>query len=141
MSTKKITGDEGENQVIKLVPCPNCGKSLMLLPKDYPLYDLQCTGCFFRVQVKTNLCKPRKSVRGAGWGILEKALKVGVAMPPLILNFVWIENGTRKQKILFYPFIPKANLKIRCLPPPRETYRMYDYVGLDELPHFVLYDE
>lgn len=43
MSKNKISGDEGEQEIIDLVPCPNCKKKLMLLPENYPLYDLQCT--------------------------------------------------------------------------------------------------
>ena len=42
----------GEKVVVEKVPCPNCGKRLMPLPPNYPLYDLQCTGCLFRAQVK-----------------------------------------------------------------------------------------
>jgi hypothetical protein len=140
MSTKKSTGNDGEEQVVKLIPCPNCGKPLMRLPKDYPLYDLQCTGCLFRVQVKTNNSKPKKEVLGAGYNVLEKVLKVGIVMPPLILNFVWTEANVEKQKILFYPFIPKSHIKVRELK-ARPGYRMYNYINLDKLPYFVLYEK
>lgn len=37
MSNKK-TGDLGEKEIIKRVPCPNCKKKLMLLPPNYPLW-------------------------------------------------------------------------------------------------------
>ena len=57
--SNKVTGDIGELEVIKLVACPNCNRKLMLLPKGYPLYDVQCTGCSFRAQVKTNQSKRR----------------------------------------------------------------------------------
>lgn len=60
ISNNKINGNQGEQEVVDLVKCPNCGKDLMLLPTNYPLYDLQCTGCNFRAQVKTNRSKPKK---------------------------------------------------------------------------------
>ena len=48
MSKNKISGDAGELDVVEKVPCPNCGKKLMILPQNYPLYDVQCVGCNFR---------------------------------------------------------------------------------------------
>ena len=48
MSKNKESGDVGELEVVDLIPCPNCKKKLMLLLKNYPLYDVQCTGCSFR---------------------------------------------------------------------------------------------
>ena len=73
MSNKK-TGDKGEKEIVKLVKCPNCRKELMLLPTNYPLYDIQCTACQFRAQIKTNNWKPKSEVFGAGWDIMEKVL-------------------------------------------------------------------
>lgn len=139
----KISGDEGEQEIVDLVPCPNCNKKLMLLPKNYPLYDLQCTGCSFRVQVKTNKSKPKSEIFGAGWEIMDKVLKSGFMMPPLIANFKWSEKEVEKQRIIFYPFIPKANLKKRQLSPTarRANYKMFNYVGLDKLPHFILFEK
>ena len=66
MSNNKKAGDEGEKEVLNLVACPHCKKSLMQLPPNYPLYDLQCTGCSFRAQVKTNNSKPKDEIFGAG---------------------------------------------------------------------------
>jgi len=60
---------------MRLVPCPNCAKKLMSLPKNFPLYDIQCTGCSFRAQVKTNNSKPKNEIFGAGWDIMSKVLK------------------------------------------------------------------
>jgi len=140
MSNKKA-GDDGEKEVVQLIPCPNCGKELMLLPPNYPLFDLQCTGCSFRAQVKTNKGKPKKEIFGAGWQIMEKVLKSGYITPPLIVNFKWIEKKVEKQEIRFYPFVPKKNLKKYQLPPTarRANYWMFNYIGLDELPFFVLF--
>lgn len=142
MSNNKISGDAGEVEVIHLVPCPNCGKKLMALPHNYPLADVQCTGCFFRAQVKTNNSKPKKEILGAGWEIMEKVLKSGYTTPPLIANFKWDDKGGH-QEIRFYPFVPKANLKKYTLSPTarRANYKMFRYVGLDILPHFLFYQK
>ncbi len=137
MSKNQESGDLGESEVVKLVPCPNCGKSLMTLPKNYPLYDIQCTGCLFRAQVKTNNTKPKPVIFGAGWEIIDKVLKSGFITPPLIVNFKW----DFKQEIRFYPFVPKFNLKKRFTTikkSGRELW-MFNYIGLDKLPYFVLY--
>jgi hypothetical protein len=111
------------------------------LPPSYPLFDLQCTGCSFRAQVKTNNSKPKDVIFGAGWDIMEKVLKSGYAVPPLIANFKWTEKDEEKHEIRFYPFIPKANLIKRQLPPTarRANYKMFNYKGLESLPYFILY--
>ena len=143
MSGNKISGDVGELEVVDLVPCPNCKKPLMLLPKSYPLYDVQCTGCSFRAQVKTNNSKPKDSILGAGWDIMDKVLKSGIVTPPLIANFKWSEDGIPRQVIRFYPFVPKNHLKKYKLSESavRANYMMFRYVGLESLPHFVLLDK
>jgi len=137
----KQFGDEGEQDVVEKVPCPNCGKQLMLLPPSYPMNDVQCSGCNFRAQIKTNHSKPKSTIFGAGWDITEKVLKAGFMMPPLIANFVWTEDGVDRQEIKFYPFITKQNLKKRTLSPTarRANYKMFNYIGLDNLPSMVLY--
>ena len=139
--SNKQTGTKGEQEIVKLIPCPNCGKKLMLLPSGYPLYDVQCTACSFRAQVKTNRCKPKAVVFGAGWQIMNKVLKAGFITPPLFLNFKWTEKGKRKQEIRFYPFIPKKNLSKYKLSPQarRANYQMFRYVNLDKLPYFIVY--
>lgn len=143
MAGNKKSGDDGEKEVVDLVPCPNCKKALMLLPPNYPLYDIQCVGCSFRVQIKTNKSKPKKEIFGAGWQIMDKVLKSGYLVPPLITNFKWREKGEDRQEIRFYPFVPKTNLKKYQLPPTakRANYWMFNYVGLDELPFFVLFSK
>lgn len=139
----KQAGDFGENEVVEAIKCPNCLKKLMLLPTGYPLYDVQCTGCNFRAQVKTNLSKPKKEIFGAGWDIIDKVTKSGFITPPLITNFKWMESGKQKQVIRFYPFIPKTNLKKRKLSEfaQRKNYLMFNYIGLDKLPYFELYNK
>ncbi len=139
--SNKESGDIGEQEVVQLVPCPNCGKPLMLLPPNYPQVDVQCTSCIFRAQVKTNNSKPKATIFGAGWDIIDKTLKSGYLMPPLIANFKWQENGERHQEIRFYPFIPRSHLKPRQLPSTarRANYKMFNYVNLDKLPHLVVF--
>ena len=36
MSVNQKNGKIGEQEVVDLVSCPNCGKKLMLLPDNYP---------------------------------------------------------------------------------------------------------
>ncbi|MFA6278657.1 MAG: DpnI domain-containing protein [Candidatus Paceibacterota bacterium] len=141
MADNHPAGDEGEKEVVRLIPCPNCGKALMQLPKNYPLYDVQCTGCSFRAQVKTNKSKPKKEIFGAGWQIMEKVLKSGFITPPLIANFKWRDKAGSHQEIRFYPFVSKKNLKKHQLSAHarRANYWMFNYIGLDELPYFVLH--
>jgi len=141
MLKNKISGDLGEQEVINLVSCPNCHKKLMVLPRNYPLYDIQCTGCSFRAQVKTSASKPKAIIFGAGWQIMDKVLKSGFITPPIFVNFKWIDDGQAKQEIRFYPFVPKNNLKKYQLSSTarRANYWMFCYVGLDKLPYFVVY--
>lgn len=141
MDSNQGAGKIGEAEVIELVPCPNCGKKLMVLPPNYPLCDVQCTGCSFRAQVKTSLNKPKSVVFGAGWQIMNKVLKAGYMTPALFLNFKWIEKGKKKQEIRFYPFVPKKNLSNYKLSTTarRANYEMFTYVEMDKLPYFVVY--
>lgn len=141
MSKNQISGDIGELEVVEKVPCPNCGKGLMALPKNYPLYDVQCTGCLFRAQIKTNNTKPKPIIFGAGWDIIEKVMKSGYMVPPLITNFKWKDKEGEHQEIRFYPFVPKVNLKMHKLSPTarRANYKMFNYTGIDEIPFFTLF--
>ena len=141
MSKSKESGDKGELEVVELVKCPNCGKGLMKLPKNYPLYDIQCAGCLFRAQVKTNNSKPKPVIFGAGWDIISKVMKAGYMVPPLITNFKWKDNGENHQEIRFYPFVPKINLKMHQLSSTarRANYKMFNDIGIDEIPFFVLH--
>lgn len=141
MGLNKEYGDAGEREVVELIPCPNCGKELMLLPPNYPLVDVQCSGCTFRAQIKTNRSKPKSEIFGAGWEIQNKVLKSGYQMAPLITNYKWSDKLGEHHEIRFYPFIPKANLKPRnvVFSSARKDHKMFNYIGLDKLPHFVLY--
>lgn len=136
----KQSGDYGETEIIKRIPCPSCGKKLMVLPPNYPLFDIQCVGCSFRAQVKTNKSKPKNQIFGAGWEILEKVLKSGFLMPPLFVYFEWEEQDCICHEIRFYPFIPRKNLKHYTLSPKakRANYQMFNYINMNELPFFML---
>ncbi len=141
MAGNLLSGKEGETEIVNKVPCPNCGKVLMKLPPNYPLYDVQCTGCSFRAQVKTNQSKPKDTIFGAGWQIMNKVLKSGFLTPSLFLNFKWKEKGIHRQEIRFYPFVPKKNLHNYRLSEKarRANYEMFLYKGMNELPHFPMY--
>ena len=143
MANNHPKGAAGEQEVTKHVACPNCRKPLMLLPPNYPLFDVQCTGCSFRAQVKTSHDKPRPVVFGAGWQIMNKVLKAGYMTPPLFLNFKWNERGQQRQEIRFYPFVPKQNLSNYRLSATarRANYEMFTYIGIDKLPYFVVYTQ
>lgn len=143
MLHNKQTGSDGEQEIVKKVACPNCKKALMPLPPNYPLYDLQCTGCSFRAQVKTISSKPKKVFFGAGWDIMEKVLKSGYMVPPLFANFKWEEKDKQMQEIRFYPFVPKANLTKYQLSAKarRANYKMFHYNEMDKLPFFVVYKQ
>jgi len=141
MISKKESGDYGERKVVELVRCPNCGKSLTLLPPNYPLFDVQCTACNFRAQVKINRTKPKNQIFCAGWEILEKVLKCGFLMPPLFVFFEWEEKDSYKHyQIRFYPFVPRRNLKPYTLSSKaqRANYKMFNYIGMNKLPFFLL---
>ncbi len=141
MAGNKLAGTAGELEIVELIPCPNCGKKLMMLPVGYPLFDVQCTGCSFRAQVKSNASKPKSIVFGAGWQIMNKVLKSGYMTPPLFLNFKWTEQGAERQEVRFYPFVPKKNLSNYRLSATarRANYEMFTYVGMDKLPYFQMY--
>ncbi len=141
MSKSQDSGDAGEKEVVQHVPCPNCSKRLMLLPKNFPLYDIQCIGCNFRAQVKTSNSKPKSTIFGAGWDVIEKVLKSGFLVPSIITNFKWKDKEENHQEIRFYPFIPKINLKMHKLSPTarRANYKMFNYIGIEKIPFFVLY--
>lgn len=132
-----MTGKQGEKEVVKLVPCPNCSSQLILLPEGFAMYDVQCSRCLFRAQVKTVNSRPKASILGAGWQVFEKVLKAGYLTPPLIVNFKW----GRRQEIRFYPFVSKENIKPYQLSEKakRGKYWMFKYVKLDKAPFLTLF--
>lgn len=137
-------GRAGEADIVRLIRCPNCGCRLMPLPRSYPLYDVQCTGCLFRAQVKTNNCKPKSRIFGSGWDILSKNRRAGHLVPPLIVNFKWVEGGRKRRRVMFFPFLSTSNLqpRVRSKRGQRPQYKEFNYVGLldETTPRVVLRD-
>jgi hypothetical protein len=113
----------------------------MALPQSYPLYDIQCTACAFRAQIKTLRSRPATRIRGAGWEVLDKVLKSGFLVPPLIVNWIWTVGGKTNREIRLYPFIPRRSLHSYALSATarRPNYKMFDYKGMQRLPSLVLY--
>lgn len=141
--SRKESGDEGEKEVIALIPCPNCQKPLITLPQSNPLFDVQCSACIFRAQVKTCSANPYTSsvVLGAGWAIMEKVIKSGYFIPPVIINYKWQEKHNLRHEIRFYPFVLKQNLNPRkaIIDQGKRVYKMFDYNVLG-LPYFTMYN-
>lgn len=139
--SKRELGDIGEQEVCELIPCPNCSKQLVKLPKGFPMYDVQCSGCMFRSQVKTVKSKPKNTIFGAGWDIYEKVLKAGFLAPSLIVHFIWESDKGICREVRFYPLIAMGNIKKYQLSSSarRANYKMFKYVKLDKIPHFVLH--
>ncbi|NDV13198.1 DpnI domain-containing protein [Crenobacter caeni] len=142
MTSNTEAGHYGEREVIDIIKCPHCKNKLMQLPKNYPVYDVQCSACMFRAQVKTNNCEPKNEILGSGWSVLEKTLKAGYLPPPLIVNFKWNACGEQRQKVLFFPFVPKSHFKPRPLKQNGKQTReiRFNYINLLSIPHFVLLD-
>lgn len=144
MLTKKQVGTLGEKEVAKYVKCPNCLSTLILLPEGFPMYDVQCSRCLFRAQIKTVNSKPKSSIFGAGWDIYGKVMKAGYLAPQLIVNFRWkARNGGLNQEIRFYPFIAIGNIQKYKLSPTarRANYWMFKYVKLDKIPFISMFSQ
>ena len=132
-------GMAGEAEVARKVRCPECdGRLALLKKKNTPLFDLECTGCKFKAQVKTVWERPRNWVTGAGWRPMEEWLNDPKhKVPPLIVNFKW-DSG---QQILFYPDIPAGHLKRRVLPENHRNagHEMFNYMHLNHLRCITLF--
>ena len=148
MSKPHVSGAKGELEIINDYKCPNCNSKLLRLPASFPLFDVQCQRCLFRAQVKTTTdCAPKDQIFGAGWDILEKNLKAGHLIPPLIVIFNWQDKKTKKlnKKIFFFPFLTeKKNIhhRKRSHKGKRPGYPEFNYIGLrdETVPKMVLYD-
>ena len=137
------SGTAGELAVIEVVPCPNCQSQLMALPAGFPLFDVQCTRCMFRAQVKTARCAPPKDqIFGAGWDVLEKTRKTGQLIPPLLVNFQRQDAaGKTRQEVYFFQFLTNENIRRRqrSQDGKRPGYREFNYVGLLNAPQMRLF--
>jgi DNA-directed RNA polymerase subunit RPC12/RpoP len=129
-------GSAGEREVADTVQCPHCGRDLRTAPVNHPLYDIECVHCEFRAQVKTSPRAPGGAIFGAGWDIVEKVLRAGYMLPPLIVNYKWLKSGRKTQQIIFYPLITRKSLKRYRL--KKGNRAMFIYVGLSGLPQMEL---
>jgi hypothetical protein len=140
-------GKKGEAEVVALARCPNCRGDLMTLPEGYPLYDVQCRKCLFRAQVKTFASRPANVMYGSGWDILQKTMRSGHLVPPLIINCKWRHKGESHHAIRFYPLVPHANLKPRIAHIKGNTtkksrlHKMFNYIGMTSLPFMPLHEK
>lgn len=134
-------GEEAERFVVSHVPCPSCAHELRALPRGYPLYDIDCTRCLFRAQVKRVLARPRSRIRGASWEVMQHHLKTGHLIPPIFACFGWRSDAVAPESIYFFPFIPATHLKVRVLSANHKTpgRRMTEYERMLELPHMVVW--
>ena len=108
---RKDNGEIGEKDVCELVKCPNCNKKLIQLPRNYPLFDVQCESCYFRAQIKTSSKKPVDTIPGSSYNIMLIARKIGLILPPLIVNYKWKdEKKKQRHEIRFYPFVSIRNM-------------------------------
>lgn len=141
--TNQQRGDAGERDVIRKVRCPNCGSKLQQLPPSFPIFDVQCTRCVFRAQVKSSNSAPRDEVFGSGHSVLSHYLKAGQIMPPLIVNFRGDKNGRTRQSIMLFPFLTHRNIRrrVRGKRSVREGYKEFNFVGLkhESTPKVVLF--
>ena len=136
-TSRGIIGTAGERWVKRNVRCPSCHSKLILLPPGFPLVDVLCTSCLFRAQVKTNGCKPRDQIFGAGWEILDRSLKAGQLIPPLLVNYEWLDKGKKHHEVHFFPFLTRDNIQRHQR--SRRDYKQFNWVGLNEAPKLVLY--
>lgn len=136
MSLKKQNGNLAESFICSNIKCPSCGKSLIPLPVNFPLYDVQCSGCHFRAQVKHSNSKPSGSVSGGGWDIMSKNFKSGHLIPSLFV----FHNLKPDPLVRFYPFLTKENVSKAKNPlPTRPNYYMCRFVNLNDLPYWEYY--
>lgn len=68
---------------------------------------------------------------------MNKVLKSGYMIPPTFVNFKWDNH----QEIRFYPFIPRLNIRSYQLSSKarRANYKMFHYIGMNNLPYFIVY--
>ena len=136
-------GTEAENFVVAHVPCPSCAQALRKLPAGYPLYDVDCTRCLFRAQVKRVLEKPRSRVRGASWEVTNHHLRTGNLIPPMFVCFGWKTDAAAPTAIYFFPLVPATHVQPRTLSKRHATpgRRMTEYVRMLDLPYAVVWSD
>lgn len=140
-SGRTSLGDEAESFVAERVPCPSCGSPLRQLPPGYPLFDLQCSACLFRAQVKRVQEKPRSRLRGGSWNVVNTYLRTGQLLPPMFVCFGWPRSRSEPESVYFFPLVPARNVAKRVLSERHKTdagRAMAEYRDMLSLPHQII---
>lgn len=134
-------GEEAERFVVEHVRCPSCGSPLRQLPSGYPLFDLQCSACLFRAQVKRVQEKPRSRLRGGSWSVVSTYLRTGQLLPPMFVCFDWPRAQAEPGAVYFFPLVPAKNVVKRVLSPQHKTdagRAMAEYRDMLSLPYQIV---
>lgn len=134
-------GEEAESFVVEHVRCPSCGSALRQLPPGYPLFDVQCSACLFRAQVKRVQEKPRSRLRGGSWSVVSTYLRTGQLLPPMFVCFDWPRSKPEPGAVFFFPLVPAKNVVKRVLTDQHKTdagRAMAEYRDMLSLPYQVV---
>jgi hypothetical protein len=134
-------GEAAEQFVVENVRCPSCGSTLRQLPPGYPLFDLQCSRCLFRAQVKRVQEKPRSRLRGGSWSVVSTYLRTGQLLPPMFVCFDWPRKQAEPGSVYLFPLVPAKNVIKRVLSDKHKTdagRAMAEYRDMLSLPHQIV---
>ena len=107
------------------------------------MFDLQCTACLFRAQVKRVQEKPRSRLRGGSWNVVSLYLRTGQLLPPMFVCFGWPRLQPAPAAIYFFPLVPAKNVVKRVLSERHKTdagRSMAEYRDMLSLPHQIVFD-
>lgn len=136
------SGERAVQFVLAEVSCPYCTKALMDLPRATPVYDVACSRCEFRAQVKSVETRKRSRIRGASARPLAGLRLAGKLSPPLIVVWQWDGEQRSADEVSLFPLVPWSHVRERVLPANHATMAgrlMVDYHDLVRLPHFTLF--
>ena len=139
--TTTTLGEAAEQLIADRVPCPSCGSALQQLARGYPLFDIQCSKCLFRAQVKRVHEPPRSRLRGGSWNVVNTYLRTGQLLPPMFVCFGWPRLLAEPSAIYFFPIVPAKNVTKRVLSETHKTdagRAMVEYRDMLSLPHQVI---
>jgi hypothetical protein len=136
------SGERAVEFVLLQTKCPYCVKALVDLPRATPVYDVACSRCEFRAQVKSVETPKRSRIRGASARPLAGLRLAGKLSPPLIVVWGWDGEARSAAEVSLFPLVPWSHVRERVLPPNHATMAgrlMVDYHDLKNVPHFTLY--
>jgi hypothetical protein len=136
------SGERAVQFVLANVRCPYCEKALMDLPRATPVYDVACSRCEFRAQVKSVETSIRSRIRGASARPLVGLRLAGKLSPPLIVVWRWDGERRTADEVSLFPLVPWSHVRERVLPANHATMAgrlMVDYHDLGRLPKIPLY--